>query len=268
MASGETRNWKGELYTLASTSLVVNLGYTEIFSGKEGIDMFASPPNKSTNFQRPRMSPRGDTAFEFTSKFDKLESKIDDFYANVDKLKNKGRHNLAGGVILFDIRCQDAFFDEARAKNLHIWDVRDCCLHAAKIQIHKRLKSLGNSFERELSDTVSFIWCLERNHVPGFYKGNLVLIFQEQTGEMDKGDLEKAILQVTNILVADCSNLGTFPMQIDLSILTRQFTSRDINQTNINALLNSISNEETIVYSFANLLSFFVAPWYFAIANW
>jgi hypothetical protein len=267
MQSGEKGNWKGELHTAPATSLIRSLGYTEIFSGKEGIDMFARPPQQGS-LQRPRMTPTADTAFEFTSQQEKIENKITDLLSSIEELKKKGKYDPSGGVVLLDIRCQDQMIEETRKKGIYIWDVRDCCFLSAKILVQRRLNNLGNCVERELLSSVTFLWCFEKSNIPDFYKANIVLFFQEQLGEMSKSDLETTMSTLSEALTRDLANVGTFPMQIDLSIFSRQYTTRDINSDNINGILSSVSNEETIVYSFANLINFYVAPWSFALATW
>lgn len=267
MQSGEKGNWKGELHTAPSTLLITSLGYSEIFSGKDGIDMFATPPQGGV-LQRPRLAPLGDTAFEFTSQHDKLDSKISDFESKLSALKARGKYDATGGIVLFDIRCQDQFIEETRKRGIFVWDIRDCCFQSAKVLAQRSLNKVGTCLERELSGSTTFLWCFEKRNVPDFYKASVVVLFQEQLGEMSKSDLETTMGTLSGALTRDLANLGTFPMQIDLSIFSPQYTTRDINADNINKILSSVSKEESIVYSFGNLINFFVAPWSFALTNW
>jgi len=260
MKDGEKSNWQGQLFTVSATSLVNALLYKEIFSGKDGIDMLATSPvgYPDTVFIKPYFAPEGNTAFEFTSQYDKYEPVIDELSKKVSRLKDK--HKISGGVIVSDIKVSDKIYNYGKQKGIFLWDVRDASFLSTKILAHNILSNSGNIIEKHLTNGVSYLWCIERPSTKELFTARVILLVQPQLAELSSSDLDKYIKTLKKMIEDDVGSVGVFPLLVRLSIFCRSYTTRDFT-SKVDKIVGKYSREDRIVFDFIEFLTFYVSPW-------
>jgi len=258
---GERGNWQGELFARACERLVTGLGFKQIFRRKHGIDMLASTPTGSSpGFLVPPPLPNGTIAFEFTSQFEGAPAQADELRSKIEQLRQRGKYQVNAGVVLCDIRVPEKQFPGANT--IVLWDVRDASLLASKIVSARSMRARGGTpIERALSGTATYLWCLETG--TGFHKAQAMMYVHEQTGDFSSEDLERLVSEFCKGIESDVFRLGIFPLQVEMSLRTRPFTTPDVEET-LDSILQEHSHEDRVVYTSAGVISFFVAPWSFA----
>lgn len=257
---GERGNWQGELFDHACQRLTKELGFKEIFRGKSGIDMLAATPTGSpAKFLPPPPLAAGNIAFEFTSQQDGPSARTEELDKKIEELKNKGAYQVAGGVVIADVRVAEKLFPQAG--QVLLWDVRDAAMLASKVLTARLLRAKGrNPIERLLRDTVTYHWCLETKSE--FSKAQAVLYEHGQAGDVSSDELEKLLNDFCSKIKLEVGNLGLFPLQVEVEIRSRKFTTKGVEER-LDQFLQEQSQEDQIVYTSAGLTSFFVAPWMF-----
>lgn len=257
---GERGNWQGELFDHACQKLLKELGFKEIFRGKHGIDMLAATPAGSpAKFLPPPPLPSGNIAFEFTSQQDSPSARTEELEKKIDEIKKKGTYQVDGGIVLADVRVAEKLFPQSG--QTFLWDVRDAALLTSKVLTARLLRAKGrNPIERALRDTVTYLWCLETKSE--FSKAQTILFEHGQAGDISSDEIERLLTEFCSKVESEAGNLGMFPLQIEVEIRSRKFTTKGVEER-LDQFLQDKSQEDRIVYTSAGLTSFFVAPWAF-----
>ncbi|MHA1304333.1 MAG: hypothetical protein ACTSPI_11600 [Candidatus Heimdallarchaeaceae archaeon] len=254
---------KDNFSNASATLLVKTLGYKEIFSGKYGIDMLAQIPSGAPieSFLRPCCSPVGKTAFEFTSQIDIKESIIDELSEKIKYLNNQKNLNISGGIILCDIKAHDKLYRKAeQKKNIFIWDIRDTTFLSAKILLARFFTKFGNTIEKQLDTTTTYLQCLERTSKGKNYRAKVGIFFHHPIKEISSGDLSSALDTLTKTIVNEARPIGILPLEIDLQIHTRSYPTRDV-YSKIDEILEKHNQQNVIVYTLPNIVTYYLAPW-------
>lgn len=262
--TGERGNWQGDLFARACERLTTQLGFKLIFRRKDGIDLLAStPPQTSPGFLAPPPIPQGVTAFEFSSQMDGAAARVGELPAKIEQVNQRGKHKVNAGVVLCDVRVPEKLFP--KGNGVILWDLRDASLLASKIVSARWMSARGGTpVERALSGSTTYLWCLETKSA--FHKAQAIMYVHQQAGDFSSDDLGTLVAEFCKKIETEVLPLGIRPLQVELSLRTRPFSTPDVEET-LDSILQDHSHEDRVVYTSAGMVSFFVAPWSFATAS-
>jgi len=257
---GERGNWQGELFGRSCERLVTSLGFKQIFRRKHGVDMLACATTGLTQtFAVPPPLPAGNVAFEFTSQLEGAATRTEELAEKIKQLRERGKYQVNRGVVLCDVRIPEKQFPTTG--EILLWDVRDATLLASKIVTAQAMRARGGTpVERGPLGSATYLWCLETK--AGFYKAQSVIYVHDQTGDFSSDDVQKLLEGFCEITESEVLPLGLFPLQVEVSLRTRPFTTPDVEDA-LDSVLKDKSHEDRVVYTSAGVTSFFVAPWSF-----
>ncbi len=263
--TGERGNWQGEMFARACERLTAELGFKHIFRRKHGLDLLAAtPPQTPQGFLAPPPILPGLVAFEFTSQLDGAAAQVDELPAKIEQVNQRTKYKVNTGVVLCDIRVPEKQFPKDNA--IILWDLRDASLLASKIVSARFMRARGGTpVERELSGSATYLWCLETKAT--FHKAQAIIYVHQQTGDFSSDDLEALVTQFCKKVETEVLPLGILPLQVELSLRTRPFSTSDVEET-LDLILEDHSHEDRVVYTTAGMVSFFVAPWSFGTATY
>jgi hypothetical protein len=260
--NGEKANWQGNMFRDSCELLVKKIGYEEIFSGKFGIDLAASPPKgwPKNKLLRPSFSPEGNTAFEFTSEFNIGEGALDELSNKIEKLGPE--YKITGGILICNIRAADNLIEYGIKKStkVFVWDYRYSKFLSTKFMICEMWSKIGSARERYLDNNVAYLWCLERLPSKEIFQSRIGVFFDNPLLEVGSRELDETVKRITQAIEKDGSASGYLPIQINTTIFTIGFIRKDL-FNRIDHILKKYSSENiAYVQSEGPIREFYVAP--------